>query len=851
MDEDGDHPTQNVRQHHRKASIAPSQKHQQHHYQKRKGQRLDLTGNDPTMGALASASNGGSGGDFSYPFRRQRSSVQGADEQHPQRSNSISNNFYGINNDSANTSSSGFHANLSNSTCCCQELNSAMLQELISAVGRLEKQLTEVDARVKAQGEELKKRDDKFSASSYHHQMMAPATMMSPRAQQQAGRIRFEIDKGKDKELELFTPKTSPQQSPSNGSCMGMIKEAKHLSSPVVVPESPPHPLQPPVEPEPSSMQDRPTAQEQQPAQHDPSTSLFTLLQQQPQSVNTNNTNNMSVRNPHHVAIAPLSENNKPMTLLPESWYVTAFELIFCLICIFESAFVFTAVGSYNWEERPSTASVFILILAVVVNIGFVFLRTRVAITHNALLVDSPNAVRSLYTASNWFKWDIAMSVPVDLVLLALGQALAFRVLCVLRVMRAVRIPTLFQGSNPLVPQRVVRSLVRIGACVVYGHMIASMCWMLVHLHPDRPTPPDGLANDSFYAFITGVYWAIQLSTSVGLGDIVMPTDTSLASRATTSVFMLLGVGAYGYVISYMSARLIHRNRVQETIREKQEKMNAMMEFYQVPWDVQKQMFALYPRLIDARQSDFQDVMQVLPPFVQEHIAYYIRRRLLMQVPMFKDAPEELIAEFTHALVEELVPAGESVVSQGEIGSEMFFVVHGIVEVTGVNEETGEEVQLALLQEGAWFGEIGILKEVPRTASVHTVTSCDLMVLSKQRFHEILDRHRDHPFVKAIEDELSRRLEEFESAVKGFLGVSMAVLSHGSANHQNNIGNLDFGQSVLGGGANLPMESLFSMSRISGGTTTSSSRGAASVRLPQPQQQQQHPHTATSFLQQV
>eukprot|EP00760_Papus_ankaliazontas_P004617 PhM_4_TR11991/c0_g1_i1/m.63790 len=456
-------------------------------------------------------------------------------------------------------------------------------------------------------------------------------------------------------------------------------------------------------------------------------------------------------------------------TFLPESLLVTLMELVFWIACVIEAAYVFTFVGTYNWSDGPSTGWVAILTATLLLNMAMAVLRMRVACTHRAILVDTPSTVRELYMSSVWFKWDVFMSVPIDLLCLIISPV-AFRATCLIRVLRGVRIPYLFQASNPLVPQRIVRSLVRLVTCVLYGHMFAGTVWMLVNFHPSKPTPPDGLDTDSAFAFVTSLYWAVQLSTSVGLGDVVMPNDATLQNRVMTSVFMLLGVGAYGYVISYMSARLITRNRVKETIRQKKEKMNAMMEFYQVPWEVQKETFALYPRLVDACQSDFQDVIQVLPPFVQEHITYYVRRRLLMQVPMFKDAPEDMIADLTNSLVEELVPAGEAVMSMGDIGSEMFFVVHGIVEVTGLDRETGEQIQLALLQEGSWFGEVSILKEAPRTASVRTVTSCDLMVLSKDMFHQILERHASTPFVRVMEAELSQRIKKFENTVNDFLG---------------------------------------------------------------------------------
>jgi len=59
----------------------------------------------------------------------------------------------------------------------------------------------------------------------------------------------------------------------------------------------------------------------------------------------------------------------------------------------------------------------------------------------------------------------------------------------------------------------------------------------------------------------------------------------------------------------------------------------------------------------------------------------------------------------------------ESIIGEGDVDDSMFIISHGQVKVTKTSE-TGSEVVLAHLSEGTFFGEMALLSESPRTASV-------------------------------------------------------------------------------------------------------------------------------------
>ena len=92
---------------------------------------------------------------------------------------------------------------------------------------------------------------------------------------------------------------------------------------------------------------------------------------------------------------------------------------------------------------------------------------------------------------------------------------------------------------------------------------------------------------------------------------------------------------------------------------------------------------------------------------------------------------------FEH-LVSESYPAGRAVVVEGDPGDKFFLIVRGELAVT---QRHGEgERQLTVLQDGDHFGEIALLENSPRTATVTTLVPTTLLSLSRGHFNGLLDQ---------------------------------------------------------------------------------------------------------------
>jgi MFS family permease len=108
---------------------------------------------------------------------------------------------------------------------------------------------------------------------------------------------------------------------------------------------------------------------------------------------------------------------------------------------------------------------------------------------------------------------------------------------------------------------------------------------------------------------------------------------------------------------------------------------------------------------------------------------------LLRSVPLFHPLPPAALEPFASSLIPVRVAAGEDVFHQGESGDRFYVVASGEV-VVAVD---GQPVNR--LGRGGYFGEIALLKDMPRTATVTAETDAELLALERDEFIAAVTGH--------------------------------------------------------------------------------------------------------------
>jgi CRP-like cAMP-binding protein len=118
------------------------------------------------------------------------------------------------------------------------------------------------------------------------------------------------------------------------------------------------------------------------------------------------------------------------------------------------------------------------------------------------------------------------------------------------------------------------------------------------------------------------------------------------------------------------------------------------------------------------------------------------------------------------------VPAGNVIFDEGDVGTEMFVIQSGTVELMKKTRR-GDGKSFATLEKGDFFGEMSILEDVPRTATARAKTDCELVRINQSTFDEML-RHNSEIAVRMLR-KLSRRLRETTKLLEETTGMAPSL----------------------------------------------------------------------------
>jgi glucose-6-phosphate 1-dehydrogenase len=116
-----------------------------------------------------------------------------------------------------------------------------------------------------------------------------------------------------------------------------------------------------------------------------------------------------------------------------------------------------------------------------------------------------------------------------------------------------------------------------------------------------------------------------------------------------------------------------------------------------------------------------------------------VNRDFFKAVPLFAETDSVFRHNLAMTLRSDVCEAGDMIVREGEMGSEMYFIARGQVEVLDKQGNC-----LTTLCEGEFFGELALLLSQPRKSSVRAKKACDLFVLEKADFDRVM---RENPKV--------------------------------------------------------------------------------------------------------
>ena len=127
----------------------------------------------------------------------------------------------------------------------------------------------------------------------------------------------------------------------------------------------------------------------------------------------------------------------------------------------------------------------------------------------------------------------------------------------------------------------------------------------------------------------------------------------------------------------------------------------------------------------------------------------------LKNAPLFQGLSKKELTELARHSEDLEVPAGYVLTREGDTGQEFFVLIEGKAEVSVKGKSLGERGA------GEFLGEIALLEDTKRTATLTATTPLRLFVLTRQDFRRLVDQNPD--VERKVLQTLARRIVDLSS----------------------------------------------------------------------------------------
>lgn len=417
----------------------------------------------------------------------------------------------------------------------------------------------------------------------------------------------------------------------------------------------------------------------------------------------------------------------KPWVILPEGPGKLRWDALVSFCTIYFSvevplriAFSYAHIGWLVWCD----------LAVLLVFITDMVLRFRTALVVQGRLVTDLREIRQDYLRG-WFWVDLLGTLPFHLIFIFIPFIENKGVLDwtdLLRLARLWQITMAFVNRNPQMFQvrRLGVFLFWVGLIV---HLIATG-WVIVGGSNDQ-------GEDTFTKYWRALYWTITTVSTTGYGDITPKTNLQTTYAMGT---MVLGATFYAAFIGNIASLLTRLDGARAAYQDKLERLTAFFRYKGLPVGLRKKILQYHAHIwTTGRGYDEESVLAELPNTLRQAVTLELNHKILQHMPLFKGAAPAVLEEIAAAMRPIVFTPSDFVMHAGEVGHSMFFISKGHVEVLGPDGTT----RVAGLKEGDYFGEIALLENVPRSASIRALDFCTLYELEREPFALVLEQFPD------------------------------------------------------------------------------------------------------------
>jgi len=143
-------------------------------------------------------------------------------------------------------------------------------------------------------------------------------------------------------------------------------------------------------------------------------------------------------------------------------------------------------------------------------------------------------------------------------------------------------------------------------------------------------------------------------------------------------------------------------------------------------------------------------------------MATTVSTAVLKAVPLFTSFPDDQLRMLTTMVTRRSAARSTTIMAGGDATDSLYIVLSGRLKVM-MSDAEGKEVILSILGPGEFFGEMGLIDDEPRSASVVTIEPCELLAIAKRDFKKCLLENNE--MAMAVMRGLVKRLREADRKI--------------------------------------------------------------------------------------
>ncbi|CAG9812445.1 unnamed protein product [Phaedon cochleariae] len=256
---------------------------------------------------------------------------------------------------------------------------------------------------------------------------------------------------------------------------------------------------------------------------------------------------------------------------------------------------------------------------------------------------------------------------------------------------------------------------------LLYAAIFTVMNFMIFTESPDR---------SEMYKF-ERFYKATMILLVVSHGD---NTLISTANIAVVSLFLCVG-----YVMQlFLYAEVMQVWNKFESASNKNDNLlqqfKEYMKYKGLPIQIREKMFTYFNFKFQNEFFNEAQINSMVSDILKQEILMHVTKIHLEKAQFFKGIPETVLMKIVSQLKSEIYLPDDVIVTAGTPGTCMYFIYFGTV---AVYTAMGKEI--CHLEDGAHFGEIALVFNEPRIATVVAVTPCELFKLKRTDFLDVIE----------------------------------------------------------------------------------------------------------------